>query len=233
MPFAPADCLLAISHIPANLGLALFARPNPVLHYFHEQWVVHQIFAPLYSFNWFDASLLTPYFLLMIVLAFYGLHRYQLVWLYYRHKKNATHEPPMQFAELPFITIQLPIFNEQYVVDRLIEAVCALDYPRDRLEIQVLDDSTDETRQVAAGIVARYRAGANGEPQPIVYIHRTNRHGYKAGALDHGLKTAKGELVAIFDADFVPPTDWLMRVVHHFSDPKIGMVQTLSLIHIS
>jgi cellulose synthase/poly-beta-1,6-N-acetylglucosamine synthase-like glycosyltransferase len=226
MPLAPAEALLAVFHSTANLGLTLLAPRNPVLHFFHEQWVAHQIFAPLYSFNWFDASLLTPYFVLMLVLAFYGLHRYQLVWLYYRHRKNATHEPPMHFDQLPFITIQLPIFNEQYVVDRLIEAVCNLDYPRDRLEIQVLDDSTDETRQVASTIVERYRAGFNGEPQPIGYIHRTNRHGYKAGALDHGLKSAKGELVAIFDADFIPPPDWIMRVVHHLADPGVGMVQT-------
>lgn len=216
----------AASHWHAQPGLALAVQQNPVLHYFHQQWVTHQIFAPLYSFNWFDASLLTPYFILMVVLAFYGIHRYQLVWLYYRNKKNATREPASRFAELPFITIQLPIFNEQYVVDRLIDAVCKLDYPRDRLEIQVLDDSTDETQQVASAIVERYREGHNGTPQPIVYIHRVNRHGYKAGALDNGLKTAKGEFVAIFDADFIPPSDWLMQVVHHLADPKIGMVQT-------
>lgn len=210
----------------SSVASALLAPRHGLLRYFHEQQVANQTFAHLYSWNWFDASLLTPYFLLMIILAFYGLHRYQLVWLYYRHKKNATREPTGHFAELPFITVQLPIFNEQFVIDRLIEACCNLDYPRDRFEIQVLDDSTDETRQVAAAIVERYRAGCNGEPQPIVYIHRTNRHGYKAGALDHGLKTAKGELIAIFDADFVPPRDWLLRVVHHFADPGVGMVQT-------
>ena len=118
--------------------------------------------------------------------------------------------------------MQLPIFNEQFVIDRLIEAVCAMEYPREKLEIQVLDDSTDETQQVAAGIVARYAALGH----PIVYIHRTNRYGFKAGALDAGLKVAKGEFVAIFDADFVPPPDWLMKVIHHFAEPEIGMVQT-------
>ncbi|HET9087165.1 MAG TPA: cellulose synthase family protein [Acidobacteriaceae bacterium] len=197
-----------------------------MLRYLHQQQVANQTFAHLYSFNWFDASLLTPYFVLMVILAFYGLHRYQLVWLYYKHKKNATHEPLREFAELPFITVQLPIYNEQFVIDRLIDACCNLDYPRDRREIQVLDDSTDETQQVAAAIVERYRAGCKGAPQPIVYIHRDNRYGYKAGALDNGLKTAKGELVAIFDADFVPPRTWLMQVVHHLADPGIGMVQT-------
>jgi cellulose synthase/poly-beta-1,6-N-acetylglucosamine synthase-like glycosyltransferase len=118
--------------------------------------------------------------------------------------------------------VQLPIFNEQFVIDRLIEAVCALDYPSEKLEIQVLDDSTDETREVASGIVERYAALGH----DIVYLHRTNRHGFKAGALDAGLKVAKGEYVAIFDADFVPPQDWLMRVIHHFAEPEIGMVQT-------
>ncbi len=158
----------------------------------------------------------------MIILAFYGVHRYQLVWLYYRHRKNETREPPQHFTELPRITVQLPIFNEQYVIDRLIEACCKLDYPKDKLQLQLLDDSTDETKEVAAAIVERYRAAGN----PIEYIHRTNRHGYKAGALDYGLQTATGELVAIFDADFVPPPDWLMQVVHHFAEPQVGMVQT-------
>jgi cellulose synthase/poly-beta-1,6-N-acetylglucosamine synthase-like glycosyltransferase len=138
----------------------------------------------------------------------------------------------MQFGEdqLPFVTIQLPIFNEQFVIDRLIEAVCRLDYPRDRFEIQVLDDSTDETTEVAREIVERYAAGFGGvkpmAPQPIVYLHRSNRHGYKAGALDKGLDVARGEFVAIFDADFVPPPRWVMQVIHHFAEPEIGMVQT-------
>ena len=130
-------------------------------------------------------------------------------------------------GQLPFVTIQLPIFNEQFVIDRLIDAVCKLDYPRDRFEIQVLDDSTDETTGVAREIVERYARGFAGmEPQPIVYLHRSNRHGYKAGALDKGLEVARGEFVAIFDADFVPPRQWVMQVIHHFAEPEIGMVQT-------
>ncbi len=167
----------------------------------------------------------------MIILAFYGIHRYQLVWLYYRNRRRAAHSeaPPARFpvGELPFLTIQLPIFNEQFVIDRLIDACCRIDYPRDRFEIQVLDDSTDETHEVAAAVVARYAAGVERlDPQPIHYLHRTNRYGYKAGALEEGLKSAKGELVAIFDADFVPASDWAQRVVHHFAEPGIGMVQT-------
>jgi cellulose synthase/poly-beta-1,6-N-acetylglucosamine synthase-like glycosyltransferase len=175
--------------------------------------------------------MLIPYFIVMLILAFYGVHRYQLVWLYFKNKKNAAKwsEPPMRFAEgqLPFVTVQLPIFNEQFVIERLIEAVCRLDYPRDRFEIQVLDDSTDETTEVAQEIVERYARGFAGmAPQPIVYLHRSNRHGYKAGALDKGLDVAKGEFVAIFDADFVPPRQWVMQVIHHFAQPEIGMVQT-------
>ena len=175
-----------------------------------------------HQWNWFDLTMLVPYFAVMIVLALYGVHRYTLCYLYFKYKKNYNPNPPRHFEELPRVTIQLPIFNEQFVIDRLIDAVCAMDYPREKLEIQVLDDSTDETQEVAAGIVARYAALGH----PIAYIHRTNRHGYKAGALDAGLKVAKGEYVAIFDADFVPPTDWLMKVIHHFAEPEIGMVQT-------
>jgi cellulose synthase/poly-beta-1,6-N-acetylglucosamine synthase-like glycosyltransferase len=167
----------------------------------------------------------------MVILAFYGIHRYQLVWLYFRNKRNEakSNEPPSHFteAELPFVTVQLPIFNEQFVIDRLLDACCRLDYPRDRFEIQLLDDSTDETREVAAAMVARFAAGtADLAPQPVYYIHRTNRHGYKAGALEEGLRTAKGQLIAIFDADFVPPPEWLNQVVHHFAEPGVGMVQT-------
>jgi len=158
----------------------------------------------------------------MIVLAIYGVHRYTLCYLYFKYRKNYNPNPIEHFEELPRVTIQLPIFNEQFVIDRLVEAVCAIDYPQDKLEIQVLDDSTDETTDVASAIVARYAALGH----PIVYIHRTNRHGYKAGALDAGLNVASGEFVAIFDADFVPPPDWLMKVIHHFAEPDVGMVQT-------
>jgi cellulose synthase/poly-beta-1,6-N-acetylglucosamine synthase-like glycosyltransferase len=179
-------------------------------------------FEHLYRWNWFDTALLIPYFLVMVILAFYGMHRYQLVYLYYKHRKNAAKEPPSLFEQLPRVTVQLPIFNEQFVIDRLIESCCNLDYPRERLQIQVLDDSTDETKDVARSIVEQYQAAGH----PIVYVHRTDRYGYKAGALDHGLKTATGEFVAIFDADFVPPREWLMQVIHHFAEPNVGMVQT-------
>jgi cellulose synthase/poly-beta-1,6-N-acetylglucosamine synthase-like glycosyltransferase len=198
-----------------------FLSSNSLRHYFKQQYQ-DQTFKGLYHWNLFDAAMLFPYFLVMIVLALYGVHRYTLCYWYFKHKKNHDPNPPRHFDELPTVTVQLPIFNEQFVVDRLIEAICAMEYPREKLEIQLLDDSTDETQAVALGIVERYAALGH----PIVYLHRTNRHGYKAGALDEGLKVAKGEFVAIFDADFVPPTDWLMRVIHHFAEPEIGMVQT-------
>ncbi|MDR3751291.1 MAG: glycosyltransferase family 2 protein [Terracidiphilus sp.] len=179
-------------------------------------------FKGLYHWNYFDLAMLLPYFAVMIGLSVYGVHRYTMVYNYYKNRKNYSPDPPRHFDVLPRVTIQLPMFNEQFVIDRLIEAVCAMDYPSDKLEIQVLDDSTDETQAVAQGLVDRYAALGH----PIVYIHRTNRYGYKAGALDAGLKVAKGEFVAIFDADFVPPPDWIMKVIHHFAEPEIGMVQT-------
>src|SRR5689334_3562056 len=168
--------------------------------------------------------LLIPYFTVLVILASYGIHRYQLVWMYYKNRKNKVTAPPAEFSEanLPRVTIQLPIYNEQFVIDRLVDAVCKLRYPKDKLVIQVLDDSTDETVEVASAVVERYAAMG----YPVTYHHRDNRKGFKAGALDEGLKTAKGELVAIFDADFMPYDDWLIRVVHHFTDPKVGMVQT-------
>lgn len=204
----------------AQSGLA-FATQHGFTHYLRTHYG-DRTFEGLYSWNPFDTALLIPYFIVMIVLAFYGLHRYQLVFLYYRNQKNAVTEPPQRFTTLPRVTIQLPIFNEQFVIDRLLDAICHLEYPADRLEIQLLDDSTDETVQVASTLVERYRALGH----PIEYMHRTNRHGYKAGALHEGLRVATGEFIAIFDADFVPPPDWLLRVVHHFTEPGIGMVQT-------
>jgi cellulose synthase/poly-beta-1,6-N-acetylglucosamine synthase-like glycosyltransferase len=200
---------------------SMFWAPNTLKHFFRMQ-NADKPFRGLYTWNSFDASLLIPYFAVMIVLAIYGVHRYTMVYLYFKHRKNYNPEPPKHFAELPRVTVQLPIFNEQFVIERLIEAICSMQYPKDKLEIQLLDDSTDETQQVAADIVERYQALGH----PIVYMHRENRHGFKAGALDAGLKVAKGEFIAIFDADFVPPPDWLMRVVHHFAEPEIGMVQT-------
>jgi len=207
--------------------LSLNSPQHGILHYLKQQQRTSKTFQGMYRWNGFDLALLLPYFLVMIVLAFYGLHRYQLVWLYYRNKKNATKSAPQNFQNLPRVTIQLPIYNEQFVVERLVASICAMNYPRELLDIQLLDDSTDETKAAAAAVVAKYASGAaTGRPEPIVHLHRTNRFGYKAGALDEGLKTARGEYVAIFDADFTPPADWLTDVIHHFAEPDVGMVQT-------
>ena len=196
----------------AQRGLSQYVRQ----HFFDTT------FKGLYHANAFDMALLIPYFIVLILLASYGLHRYALVYLYFKKKKNRTAEPEEKFAELPRVTVQLPIFNEQYVVDRLLQAVCRLDYPREKLEIQLLDDSIDETVNVARGLVEHYASRG----YPITYHHRSNRAGFKAGALHEGLKSATGEFVAIFDADFVPPPDFLLQIIHHFTEPKIGMVQT-------
>jgi cellulose synthase/poly-beta-1,6-N-acetylglucosamine synthase-like glycosyltransferase len=167
-----------------------------------------------------EALILGTYFFVLIILAVYGWHRYYLVYLYMKNKDRQP-VPAGSLAALPRVTVQLPIYNETYVADRLIDSVCALDYPRELLEIQVLDDSTDETCAVAERAVRRH--AANGVD--ITYLHRADRTGYKAGALEAGLKVAKGEYIAIFDADFIPPADFLTRTVQFFSDPKIALVQ--------
>lgn len=172
--------------------------------------------------EFFDWAILIPYFAVLIVLSAYGLHRYEMIRGYWKYRKRMPETPPRRFAELPRVTIQLPIYNERYVVERLLEAASKMEYPWDLLQIQVLDDSTDETHPFTERLAGEYRATG----LPIEYIHRTHRHGYKAGALQNGLRTATGEIVAIFDADFVPPADFLSRTIHHFADSKVGMVQT-------
>ena len=201
---------------------AYFFAPQRGFQHYLKTHYADRTFEHLYHRNAFDTALLIPYFVVMIFLSFYGIHRYQLVYRYYKNRANATRDPESHFGHLPRVTVQLPIFNEQFVVDRLIQACCNLDYPADKLEIQVLDDSTDDTVDVARAAVDLY--GALGHN--IVYLHRVNRHGYKAGALEEGMRVASGEFIAIFDADFVPRRDWLLQVVHHFANPAIGMVQT-------
>jgi cellulose synthase/poly-beta-1,6-N-acetylglucosamine synthase-like glycosyltransferase len=167
-----------------------------------------------------ETFILATYFFVLVILAVYGWHRYYLVYLYMKHKDGHP-VPAGQFASLPPVTIQLPIYNEMYVADRLIDAVCKLEYPRELLEIQVLDDSTDETRGIAEQAVRRNAA----QGIDITYLHRTDRTGYKAGALEAGPKQAKGEYIAIFDADFIPTTDFLRRTVPFFTDPGVALVQ--------
>ncbi|MHC5002155.1 MAG: cellulose synthase family protein [Planctomycetota bacterium] len=165
--------------------------------------------------------LLAYYALVMVVLCTYGLHRYWMVWLYLRHRRDPHPEPRRRFERLPAVTVQLPMFNESRVAARVIDAVAGLDYPRDRLQVQVLDDSNDDTTD----LVRRRCATLASEGLDIEHRHRDERRGYKAGALEDGLAGATGELVAVFDADFVPPPDFLRRTVDHFTDPEVGMVQ--------
>jgi cellulose synthase/poly-beta-1,6-N-acetylglucosamine synthase-like glycosyltransferase len=178
--------------------------------------------SPLYQLDAFDWWVLVIYFGILFVLAIYGVYRVKQVIEFWRYSRF----PPKAknfFAEedLPYITVQLPLFNEMYVVERLVKAVAEIDYPRNRFEIQVLDDSTDETVNIASATVANYAARGF----DISYIHRDDRTGFKAGALENGMKTARGELIAIFDADFVPKPDFLRKLVHHFTDATVGCAQ--------
>jgi cellulose synthase/poly-beta-1,6-N-acetylglucosamine synthase-like glycosyltransferase len=167
-----------------------------------------------------EIAVIVAYGLVLLVLSVYGSHRYFMAYLYYRHKYNLP-TPKGRFATPPRVTVQLPVYNEMNVVERLIGSVAALEYPRELLQIQVLDDSTDETTLIARRCVEHWRARG----LDIAYVHRTNRAGFKAGALEHGLRTATGEFVAVFDADFVPSPDFLVRTVSFFTDPDVGMVQ--------
>ena len=168
----------------------------------------------------FQLCFVILYFVILSILSVYGVHRFIMATLYRIYRKKRP-EPDKQFEDLPQVTIQLPMFNEKYVIERLIDAVCQIRYPREKLQIQVLDDSTDETQEIAQNAVNAKAA----EGYDIVYIHRENRSGYKAGALEHGLETAKGEFVAVFDADFIPQPDFLEKTIHYFTDEKVGMVQ--------
>ncbi|QDG54889.1 glycosyltransferase [Persicimonas caeni] len=166
---------------------------------------------------------LTVYFAILLVLSFYGSHRYAIVALYKKFAQGDDPQPKDRFApeQLPVVTVQLPLYNERYVVERLIRAVCQLDYPKDRLEIQVLDDSTDDTTDKAAKLVDEMRERGF----DISLHHRKDRTGYKAGALEAGMAKARGEFIAVFDADFVPQPSFLRDTIDHFTDEEIGMVQ--------
>jgi len=171
------------------------------------------------------AVLVAAYCLVLLVLCAYGVHRAHLALACVRHRRRLQtlgQRVDVAESDLPTVTVQLPLFNEATVARRLIEATGRMDYPAHLLEIQVLDDSTDETVGIAAAAVQSLRArGVN-----AVYLRRPDRHGYKAGALDFGLGTASGELVAVFDADFIPQPSFLREVVGHFQEPQIAMVQT-------
>jgi len=161
------------------------------------------------------------YLVVLVGLSIYGLHRYEIVYLFLKHRNNKP-KPLGEFNPLPRITVQLPIFNEYYVVERLLKSVSELEYPRELLQIQVLDDSTDDTVALSGRLVEDLKA----QGFDIELIHREDRMGYKAGALEGGLVTCKGEYILILDADFLPESDMLLKTVHYFTDPKVGMIQT-------
>ena len=161
----------------------------------------------------------------LVLIFFYSLAQLNLLINYLKHKKENKEAPKFNLLdskEIPFVTIQLPIFNEEYVVKRLLENIAKIEYPSNKLEIQVLDDSTDNSiLDTAKQIKELQETGLD-----IQHIRRTNREGFKAGALKEGLKVAKGDFIAIFDADFLPESDWLKRTVIYFKDTEIGVVQT-------
>ena len=168
-----------------------------------------------------EVIILFTYIGALLVLFTFGTHGFIMIYYYlkYRHKRDKISE---NLDHYPVVTIQLPVYNEMYVIERLIKTTCEIDYPIDKLEIQVLDDSTDETVEIVANIVREYRLRGF----DIHHIHRKERTGFKAGALKEGLKTARGEFIAIFDADFIPRKNFLKVVLPYFKDPRIGMVQT-------
>ena len=161
------------------------------------------------------------YLSVLIGLSAYGVHRYFIIYLFLKNRKHEP-KPVGRFEQLPRVTVQLPIFNEVYVAERLLRSVSELDYPRELLEIQVLDDSTDETREITASCAEELTArGFN-----VQLIQRVDREGFKAGALAAGLEATEGEFVCILDADFVPPADLLRRTVRLLYRPEVGMIQT-------
>jgi cellulose synthase/poly-beta-1,6-N-acetylglucosamine synthase-like glycosyltransferase len=169
--------------------------------------------------------IISLYTLALLLVFFYSLAQLNLLFNYLKHKKKGTHGPLIDLSKkelVPYVTIQLPIYNEAYVVERLLENIAFMEYPKDRLEIQVLDDSTDASVEKTASLIK----GLQDKGLDIVHVRRTNREGYKAGALKEGLSIAKGSLIAIFDADFLPQKDWLLQTVPHFGSEDIGVVQT-------
>lgn len=180
-------------------------------------------------FEIFLGFIVLVYIVDILALFYFGVHCYAMVHLFLKNRKNCeSSEDELEqlrkkMGDWPQVTIQLPMFNEYYVVERLIDSVVEIDYPKDRLEIQVLDDSTDESAQLAEKKVNEYRE----KGFDINYIHRENRQGHKAGALKEAMESVKGDYIAIFDADFLPSVDFLKKTVPYFySDSKLGMVQT-------
>lgn len=172
-----------------------------------------------------ETIIILVYSIALLLIFLYALAQLNLLFNYIKARKNHQNAPVFDFSkeeEIPFVTIQLPVYNEMYVMERLLDNISEIDYPKDKLEIQVLDDSTDESfEETAKHIMRLQRRGLN-----VQHISRENRQGFKAGALKEGLKSAKGEYIAIFDADFLPEKDWLQKTLPYFKDPEIGVVQT-------
>jgi cellulose synthase/poly-beta-1,6-N-acetylglucosamine synthase-like glycosyltransferase len=164
---------------------------------------------------------IAAYFISLTILFLFGSSGFVMIYYYLKHRDKKAEKTGV-LTEFPLVTIQLPLFNEFYVAERLIDAACEMEYPRDRLEIQVLDDSTDETAEIVARRVDYYRERG----LDIKHLRRDSRTGYKAGALKAGLQTATGEFIAMFDADFLPQRDFLKLTLPFFLDEKIGLVQT-------
>ena len=173
-----------------------------------------------------ESLILSAYIISLTILFFFGSHGFNMIYYYFKTFNKRTEdldEKDFIMDEYPVVTVQIPLYNEQYVITRLIDSVLRLDYPKDKLEIQILDDSTDETTQIIDNHIKKYME----QGFDIAHIHRTNREGYKAGALKIGLETAKGEFVAVFDADFIPRKKFLKRTIPYFSkDKMLGLVQT-------
>jgi cellulose synthase/poly-beta-1,6-N-acetylglucosamine synthase-like glycosyltransferase len=213
-----------------SLALTLLQQaPSPEQVKEQLEYLIHPILRHgrdnisfLYSLDTFDWAVIILYFTILALLAILGAYRVRMVYQFWRYR-HVKPQPKGRFAEseLPRITVQLPLFNEMYVVERLLESVTGLDYPRSLLEIQVLDDSTDETVRIALAAVEKYKQRGF----DIQYIHRADRTGFKAGALENGMKMANGQLIAIFDADFLPKPDCLRQMVDFFTEERIGMVQ--------
>ncbi len=168
-----------------------------------------------------EQVVLIGYFVSLSILFLFGLHGFVMMY-YHRKYGHKNPVPDSEFKPDKLVTIQLPLYNEMYVIERLINSVCEIDYPKDKMEIQVLDDSTDETTSIVARVVEeKKKLGFD-----ISHVRRGTREGYKAGALKEGMKIAKGEFIAIFDADFIPQKEFLKKTLSYFTDDKVGMVQS-------
>ena len=175
-----------------------------------------------------DIVIIITYTLALLIIFLYSLAQLNLLFNYLKSRKQKDNSPTFDFSkqeEIPHVTVQLPVYNELYVMDRLLDNIAELEYPKDKLEIQVLDDSTDESVITTEAHIKKLQESG----LDIKHIRREDRSGFKAGALKEGLKIAKGEFIAIFDADFLPGKNWLLQTIPYFKDDNIGEVQTIWL----